>query len=302
MKILNLSGGATKAAGEVGAARYIMEDCGYMPDIISGISAGAVLSLPIALASKYPYLWPEIKKMSVNLEFDSIFSVSPLNKKGTGLAVFPGGLFRILRKKESLGVMGNLKNTLRKLVTCERFLSYCNPEYGYPDVYVGSVDVKTGNISYLNLKDLSYEEALDKIVASSSIPIIAETVKIQSGYHLDGGLRDNIGSVYLLNKFGKQITECVSIYSRPKQLHQILDENWVPKDIFKVVERTVDILMLEISKSDELIETLMCEQRNIKRNAIFVPKVLEELLEVDTNKLQKLYYEGYKAAVKQYKP
>tara|TARA_R110002124_G_scaffold283449_2_gene459493 strand:- start:12221 stop:12427 length:207 start_codon:yes stop_codon:yes gene_type:complete len=52
MKVLNFSGGAFKASGHVGASEVLIKN-GYKPDIITGVSLGAVLAVPIALRNLY---------------------------------------------------------------------------------------------------------------------------------------------------------------------------------------------------------------------------------------------------------
>ncbi len=45
----SISGGSTKIAALAGASVYTLRDYGYKPDYISGISAGGILSVPLAL-------------------------------------------------------------------------------------------------------------------------------------------------------------------------------------------------------------------------------------------------------------
>ena len=77
MKHMGISGGGTKIAGLFGIAESIIYDRGYIPDVISGISAGAILALPLALGKRQ-----EIKDQVLNLEMDDFFSTSPIKKNG----------------------------------------------------------------------------------------------------------------------------------------------------------------------------------------------------------------------------
>jgi predicted acylesterase/phospholipase RssA len=62
MKIYNLSGGATKIGGLFAKSERIIKEFGYKPDVISGVSSGALLVLPIALGK-----WDELKYLIHNI-------------------------------------------------------------------------------------------------------------------------------------------------------------------------------------------------------------------------------------------
>ena len=64
MKIYNLSGGATKIGGLFAKSERIIKEFGYKPDIISGVSSGALLALPIALG-KWDELYKIISKLNI---------------------------------------------------------------------------------------------------------------------------------------------------------------------------------------------------------------------------------------------
>ena len=115
MKVLNLSGGASKASGEVGASQVLVEN-GYSPDIITGVSAGAVLAVPIALG-----MWDKTIDFTTNLELKQIFSKSPITSKGK---LSKTAYWRFIRRKESLGVMGNLSKTISKVISPGHFKEF----------------------------------------------------------------------------------------------------------------------------------------------------------------------------------
>jgi predicted acylesterase/phospholipase RssA len=53
MKHLEISGGGTKIAGLFSVCESIIKERGYKPDIISRISGGALLSVPLAFMRIY---------------------------------------------------------------------------------------------------------------------------------------------------------------------------------------------------------------------------------------------------------
>jgi predicted acylesterase/phospholipase RssA len=290
MNLLSISGGSTKIAGLAGAIDSLVNKFKYKPDVIVGTSAGSILSLPIALG-----YWALIKRVTTNFTLDQIFSVSPVNKKGEISLI---GKLRVLFGKNSLGKQDNLIKTLRGLITEKDFNKYLRGDY--PTIYIGMVNFNTGSRKYQNIKECTYEEYLNCVMASTSIPYAVEPVFIKGEYYFDGGTRDHIGSHWVMENIDG-ITENVSVFSRPENFSSLLDTSWKPKNIFSVFERDQDIRVLEISKKDEKLEKLIAEDKNIKHTAIFIPKVLNGLYDTNKDGIKKLYREGYKSTTKYYK-
>jgi len=109
MKHLGISGGGTKIAGLFGAAETIIYEKGYQPDIISGVSAGAILSLPLALGKR-----EEIKNLVLNLKLNTFFSRVPIKENGS-LKTF-NALRTLVAKKIGFGEQLNLEKQLSKVV------------------------------------------------------------------------------------------------------------------------------------------------------------------------------------------
>jgi predicted acylesterase/phospholipase RssA len=290
MKLLSISGGSTKIAGLAGAADALINKLKYNPDIIVGTSAGSILSLPIALGK-----WDLIRDETTSFTMEDIFSVPPTDNKGSISLI---GKLRVLLGKPSLGKQDNLKETLSNIITKKDFKKYLKGDY--PTIYVGMVNFNTGSRRYQNLKECTYDEYLNCIMASTSIPYAVEPVKIGNEYYFDGGVRDHIGSHWCMENIDG-ITENVSIYSRPKDFKSILNNEWSPKNIFQVFERDQAIRVLEISKKDEKIESLIAQDKNIKHTAIFLPSLLNSLYDTNKEIIEKLYLEGYKSTYKYYK-
>jgi len=77
MKHLGISGGGTKIGGLFGAAEVLMQEKGFQPDYISGISAGAILSVPLAMRK-----FDVVRKLVLNISLKDFFSQKPVTKKG----------------------------------------------------------------------------------------------------------------------------------------------------------------------------------------------------------------------------
>lgn len=283
MKHLGLSGGATKIAGLTGAAFELIENFNFKPDIISGVSSGSILTLPIALGK-----WNELEQAVKNLKMSDFFDIAPVNKKGKFRLI---ALWRIIIGKTSLGSQLNLVKTLEELISEEDFIEYQHGDY--PKIYIGTVDFKTGGRHYFNIKDTlySYKDYLKIVLASTSAPIFTAEVKMQDMILFDGGVRDHIATPWVIGC--ENVTETVSIYSRPE--NYVTDLKWKAENVLNVLERYVEITNIEISKSDEALEDLICEKKNIKQTKIFLPRILKSTYDVNKERLAVLYNAGREA-------
>jgi len=204
MRSLCLSGASTKIPMLAGAAIAVCKYKKYRPTYILGTSAGAIISLPLALG-----LYEDIEYYTKNFTLDNIFGKKPVNEKG---AITFSAIKRLITGKESLGTQDALKETLKGIISPEQFVEY--KVGSYPICFVGVVEFRTGARKYINLKECTYEEYLDAVIASSSIPIFVESVKSFGGHLYDGGVRDHIGSHWLMENV--KVSENISIYSRPE--------------------------------------------------------------------------------------
>jgi predicted acylesterase/phospholipase RssA len=290
MKLLSISGGATKIGGLAGAADSLVNKLEYKPDLIVGTSAGAILALPLAMD-----YWSMIRKETTQFVMDDIFSVPPMNEEGK---ITLRAKLRLVMGEISLGVQDNLKKTISRIITPLDYQLYLSTDE-FPPVYVGMVDYRSGSRIYKNMKDCSYEEYLDYVLASTSIPYAAEPLFKDDMILFDGGARDHIGSHWMMENV-EGITENVSIYSRPEDFKTVLEPCWEPNNILDIFTRDQAIRTLETSKKDERLEKLIASDLNIKHTAIFIPWVLESLYDTNPDRIRKLYGEGEKAALKYY--
>ena len=210
MRHLGISGGGTKIAGLFGVAESIIYDRGYIPDIISGISAGAILALPLALGKR-----EEIKKQVLNISMDDFFEVSPI--KNNGKIKIGNAIKKIICGRHYLGDQKNLEITLAKTVSRAEFEAY-KLDKNKAICIVGSVDFYTGKRFYINLKTVSYEHFLKFVNASASIPIFTP------GITMDGPIYDFEGET-ILN--GTQYTGIAVAKGNNDPLNKTKDDNEV---------------------------------------------------------------------------
>lgn len=288
MKHLGISGGGTKIAGLFGVAETLLVEKNFKPDVISGISAGAILSLPLALGKL-----AEVKKLVLDFELEDFFSERPVKENGKFTL---GALWKVITGKPYLGKQGALEKRLREVVSPAEFQAYQN-DLTKPACIVGAVDFITGGRRFFNLKNVTYEQFPKVVNASSSLPIFTMGIKMkaegQDVYLYDGGVRDHIATAYILSEseFKDKITESVSIFSRPEDF-KVLPKDFDDKNVISILSRYVDITNVEVSKNDEYFLDEICRQKNIVNRKFFLPRVLNSVYDTDPARLRQIYEAG----------
>lgn len=284
---ISISGGATKISGLYGAVEVIMLDYGIKPDYISGISAGAILSLPLALG-KHDVIRQEV----LNFTLDTFFSQKPVNEKG---AITLRAAWNVLRGRNYLGRMDNLRDVLKKHVCYNEFMLY-KKDKTLAEIVVMAVDMKTGKRHFKKLRDCGYDEAMDWIIASSSIPGYVNPVYKDDMMLYDGGLRDHNIGYHLMGNY--EMGSHYSVYSRPEDIKEhLLAENKEYGNITQVLSRTMDILLAELSRNDQIKQTEYANKKGINNVNIFMPKVMQSQYDVDKTRLNQLYQSARSQAI-----
>jgi predicted acylesterase/phospholipase RssA len=289
MKIFNISGGATKISGLFAKSERIIKEFGYKPDIISGVSSGALLTLPIAMGK-----WDELKQLVNTITLEHIFDNPPVNKKGK---ITLKSIWRILIGKPSFGTQNNLRKTLSSLITEKDFDKYISGKY--PKVFIGVTNFNTGGFELINVCDITYEQYLDYTVASASIPFAVEGVEINGDIYFDGGVLHHTCSTEIIRKFKSKITHCITVFSRPRNInlsYELFDQI----DITQVAKQYERISTAYTSLTDQVVEKELCTQYKIKNIQVFCPNVLKSLFDVDSERLKELYLRSYNSEDKKY--
>ena len=250
MKALSMSGGGTKIAGLLGAVEALNEQF----DIVAGVSAGAIM-VPIVGCNKIQ----EAKKVILNLKLSDIFSEKPVNKNG---AITVNAILNVAKGKTYLGKMDNLLVTLSDTIT-ELDWHWS----AKPIMLVQSVDMEDGHRWIENIKNVSRPEAFRAIKASASIPVFVDGVNS----YFDGGLRNHNPSRAIIERYGSELTELVSIYTRPENLSEAIDQEYEPSNVLDVLKRSIEIMSIEISKRDAEYEKEKAKELGFKLRQIFLP-------------------------------
>ncbi|MEA3318037.1 MAG: patatin-like phospholipase family protein, partial [Bacteroidota bacterium] len=164
-----LSGGAARGFAHLGVLKALNENNIY-PDVISGVSAGALVGAFYADGYSPDEIFEIFSKNSV---FDFVKVAIPING--------------LLSSKD-------LNKVLRKNLRAEKF------EDLKMSLTVAATNLNKGELKYFNSGEL-----IQSLVASSSIPILFQATKIENELYVDGGVFDNLPIEPLENKCKKII-------------------------------------------------------------------------------------------------
>jgi len=235
---LVLSGGGTRGFAHLGVIQALNE-AGIFPDVISGTSAGALVGVLYADG----YSPREILTlMSWDSRFDFMRPALPRE-----------GLLQIN------GIIKILKTCLRS----KKFSDLKIP------LFVSATDLNNGKVVYFSEGDL-----IEPVIASASIPVLFQPVKINNISYVDGGVLDNLPIRPIENQCSVTIGSFVNPVGHIEKISGLIS----------IAERT---FMLSMSK-DILDKS--------KRFDLFIaPAELRKHRFLDPEKSQEIFDIGYKA-------
>jgi NTE family protein len=235
---LVLSGGGARGFAHLGILQSLNE-AGIYPDVISGTSAGALIGVLYA-DGHTPKEILAILNSGSRLDF-----MRPALPREGLLQI--NGIIKILKTRLHAKTFEELKIPL----------------------YVTATDLNNGKAVYFSKGDL-----LDPVIASASIPVLFQPVKINDISYVDGGVLDNLPVRPIENKCNILIGSFVNSVGYVKKISGLIN----------IAERT---FMLSMSK--EIIE-------KAKKFDLFVaPLECRNYKILDPEKAEELFSVGYNA-------
>ena len=235
---LVLSGGGTRGFAHLGVIQALNE-AGIFPDVISGTSAGALIGVLYADGHTPAEI---MKVMNSSSRLDFMRPALPRE-----------GLLQIN------GIIKILKASLRS----KNFNELKIP------LFVSATDLNNGKAVYF-----SEGELFDPVIASASIPVLFQPVKIGDISYVDGGVLDNLPIRPIENKCRILIGSFVNPVGYMKKISGLIN----------IAERT---FMLSMSK--EIYE-------KAKKFDLFIaPLALRNYKFLNPEKAQELFEIGYNA-------
>lgn len=217
-----LGGGGARGFCHLGVLQALKEK-GIEPDIISGVSSGAVAGVFIA-NGKSPETTHKL------LKDKGLLNYSRLNIPKHGLLSLEG-----------------LQEELKREIDVERIEDLATP------FFAAVSNLNKGKIEYLNKGKVS-----DVVLASASIPILFSPVKINGSMYVDGGLFDNLPGLPLIGNCDKIISVVISQIKPMKHFDNLIG---VTKRVFQLAIDSNS--SMERSNSDLVIEPPGLEEYDI---------------------------------------
>lgn len=160
-------------------------------------------------------------------------------------------------------------------------------------LYAVTTNCRTGKAEYLRVKDLP--EDIEKIWASSSLPLLSRMVNIDGNKYLDGGIADSIPIIKSLKDGNKKnvivLTRDISYRKSENEMMSVIEK--VYRDYPKLVE-SIRRRHIIYNKTVDFI------RKHEEAGHVFVIRPLEQVkikrLEKNEEKLVKLYEMGYETA------
>ncbi|MCB1180220.1 MAG: patatin-like phospholipase family protein [Leptospiraceae bacterium] len=211
-KGLVLSGGGGRGAYQAGVYQYL-EEIGFIPDVISGTSVGAINASAIGCgmdSKTIIELWKSINHKKVMQ-----YSIWKIFKNF------------IIRKLSPLANITPLEKFL------EDNLNLDNLKKNEKKVYISAVNILTGELRFFTNNEMTVKH----VMASASIPIIFPWQQIGDEYFWDGGLMANTP---ILPMIQNKVREIVVVLLAPiGNIHMDL-----PKNRKEAIERVWELSLL----------------------------------------------------------
>jgi len=238
---LAMSGGAARGLAHLGVVKALYEN-DIKPDIISGTSAGSIAG--VFLADGHD---PE--------DLIELF----IEKKLYEFLSLTFGKMGLLK-------ISGIRDVLVKNLKAKKFEDLKVP------LYVAATNLNSGKIEYFSEGDL-----IERVIASSSIPVLFTPLKMDGSLYADGGILDNLPVKPIRDKCKKLIGVNVN-YTGPEET---IDS------ILKIAERS-----FHISSGARIAEAA-------KECDLFIePQELRKFGILDVSKGKKMFEIGYKVAKK----
>ena len=297
MKALVLGGGSLKGAWQVGAIQAVLET-GFEPDMIYGISAGALNAAFMVNEAGHQYKynhtldWDLVNKKLLKFWLENITKPSDI---GILKSKWSLGIDTLLSRFDGLLDTNPLHEKLKKhidLTTLRR-----SPIA----IKVGCVNVHSGEMHYA---DPLEQHFLDYLRASSSLPIIMPGIQIgddNKEVYLDGGLRE---VVPLKKAIEDGATEIYAIATHPKK-REMKPINY--RNLLTLIDRIKDISVSQFENNDiewaeQYNQNLISMagfsiNKKIKLTIIRPDKTIDiKLTDFDLGEIKRIIKEGYETA------
>lgn len=243
---LVLQGGGALGAYELGAARALYRDPEFSPDLIAGVSIGAITAVliarpkaPMARIDALEEFW---KKVTVPAPL--------LPELVRPYASFLGNPNFFTPRRDYQNFVDwtyfydtePLRRTLEELVDVEALANKAI----IPQLLISATDLKEGQIEYFYSDSPDYELTLDHVIASCSLPPGFPMTTIGANVYWDGALFDNTPLGAVLDRLDDASNTDRTIYV----VNLFPNKARIPRDMSEVTARMKNLQFANKSRED----------------------------------------------------
>ncbi len=243
-----IAGGGDYIAFTVGRLKALKKNY----DIVIGTSAGALIAPLVALG----YI-SRAEAVISTISPDKIFNVNPFNKKGNVKIL--NAIWRLSIGKRTIGENSNLPNLIKQYYTIDdhRALLISGKK-----VYITACNTNRADYpaEIICLNNCNYNDAVNYMWASASVPVVCSLVKIGNYEYADGGITLNVPIDFLTQMGIKDIDVFI---------HDTEPENEIKppvKNIFNLMGRILNWQRQKV-QFDELINI----DKSVTTNIYWLP-------------------------------
>jgi predicted acylesterase/phospholipase RssA len=232
---LVLQGGGALGAYELGAARALYENGDFAPDIIAGVSIGAITAALLARPARGRTPLQALEAFWEKITMPGSFLPAALQASFFGNPNFfvPRHDYFSLPSWTYLYDTSPLRQTLSELVD----LTALADRDALPGLLVSATNVEEGQIEPFYSGDKETSLSLDHIVASGSLPPSFPMTSIGGKSYWDGGVFDNTPLGAVLDKLDKKVGVDRTIYV----VNLFPNKGPIPTSLIEVVQRVQNL-------------------------------------------------------------
>jgi NTE family protein len=232
---LVLQGGGALGAYELGAARRLYKDDTFAPDVIAGVSIGAITAVLLARPATGLKPLEALEAFWQKITVSGLFLPPPFRPYASVLGnpnfFVPRLDYYALPAWTNIYDTEPLRLTLSQLVDLK---ALADPKAA-PGLLVSATDVEAGEIAYFYSRDKGL--SLDHILASGSLPPSFPMTVIDGKSYWDGGLFDNTPLGAVLDRLDSAAGADLTIYV----VNLFPNKAPVPRNMQEVTVRTQNL-------------------------------------------------------------
>lgn len=288
VEVWSFSGGAVKWISLAEGAKVSIERKGY-PDVIIGVSAGALLA-PIIAVSKYlPDVLDKAIEIGSTLKTKDMFPYKNNHPFRNNGKITPNATFRVITGHNHLAWQ-DIAPLYKRVFTQEVFEVFKKSDI---KCYAFGVKGKNYSPKVVCLNNASCVDELIRMIELSSriVPFVQPAIYKGEGY-IDGGFIA-MNAAWVLAPY-LNMKELITYYTNEPSTSIGDNKNW-DKNVLQITANSMNGSVYWHSVKDRIIEHLYCKAHDIKYLRIDYPcTAIDEVYDTDEHQLREVGQESIK--------